>query len=215
MTNPTTNYWTSQFLEGVSDPVVFKALAFAIEKHDGQKRKYTGEPYIVHPIGVAQLVEQHGRLHNLSSKRLNNMIAAAFLHDVVEDCGVTFEQIYDKFGPRIRDLVFWLTDPTKGLSYGSSNYNRKVRKNIAHQFLAEADGDALFVKACDIIHNGKTIFLNDKGFGPVFLEEVMSLYARVKDKLSNYPSLREDWESLPEKARQCMSTLRGSSEEES
>lgn len=204
MTEPIQNvphYWMPLFLDGVKNPMVFEALAFAIQKHSGQLRKYTGEPYIVHPIGVAQLVQYHCTYNNVPERRSSNMIAAAFLHDVVEDCGVTFEEVHDKFGPRVRDLVFWLTDPTKGLSYGSSNYNRKLRKEIAHQFLSHADEDAIAVKACDILHNGKSIFLNDKGFGPVYLEEVMSLFDKVYAKLSGFPSLQKAWKELPEHAK--------------
>jgi (p)ppGpp synthase/HD superfamily hydrolase len=88
------------------------AKLFAAAAHGaiGQKRKYTGEDYIVHPIAVAEIVR--------SVPHTEVMIAAALLHDVVEDTPVTLEE---RFGCEVRELVDWLTDkPEKG--------NRKERK---------------------------------------------------------------------------------------
>lgn len=81
-----------------------RAHAFATDAHGDidQRRKYTGEPYIVHPIAVAELVR--------SVPHTPEMIAAALLHDVVEDTPVTIEGIETEFGARVAELVGWLTD---------------------------------------------------------------------------------------------------------
>ena len=78
---------------------------FANLAHKGQKRKYTGEDYIVHPISVARLVEKHGG--SLDQQ------AAALLHDVVEDTSHTLADINALFGHDIAELVRWLTDTSK------------------------------------------------------------------------------------------------------
>ena len=64
--------------------LIQEALMLAIKAHDGQRRKYTGEPYSVHPIGVSKIVE--------TVDHTPEMIAAALLHDVVEDTPVHFEK---------------------------------------------------------------------------------------------------------------------------
>ena len=83
---------------------VERARIFATAAHAavGQTRKYTGEPYIVHPIEVAKIVENHGGS--------NAMIAAALLHDVLEDTSVTFDVLETEFGSEVAELVLWLTD---------------------------------------------------------------------------------------------------------
>src|SRR5690606_38890864 len=69
----------------------------------GQKRKYTGEPYILHPMSVAGIVAT-------TPFATKTMIAAALLHDVVEDTTYTLKDIEDRFGKEVARLVDWLTD---------------------------------------------------------------------------------------------------------
>ena len=82
--------------------VVNKALAYATDAHKGQVRKYTGEPYIVHPIEVMETVRRV-----MDDPEVQ---AAALLHDVVEDTPVSIRDIEDVFGPRVAALVSDLTD---------------------------------------------------------------------------------------------------------
>ena len=77
--------------------LVSEAVAFAVKAHDGMRRKKSEAPYILHPMEAAVIVgtmtdDQH-------------VIAAAALHDVVEDAGVSIEEIEEKFGSRVRELV--------------------------------------------------------------------------------------------------------------
>ena len=77
--------------------LVSEAIAFAVKAHDGMRRKKNESPYILHPMEAAVIV---GTMSNDQ-----NLIAAAALHDVVEDAGVTIEEIEAKFGKRVRELV--------------------------------------------------------------------------------------------------------------
>lgn len=77
--------------------LIGKALCFAAEKHEGQKRKITGTPYILHPMEVAAIA---GTLTNDPE-----IIAGALLHDTVEDTDTTLEELEDLFGSRVTDYV--------------------------------------------------------------------------------------------------------------
>ena len=77
--------------------LVSEAIAFAVKAHDGMRRKKSEVPYILHPMEAAVIVG------TMSSDQ--NLIAAAALHDVVEDAGVTIEEVEEKFGKRVRELV--------------------------------------------------------------------------------------------------------------
>jgi hypothetical protein len=97
-------------------------------------------------------------------------IAAAYLHDVVEDTGVTIEQIEREFGTEITELVGWLTDVSK-----PSDGNRKVRKTIDREHTAKAPAAAKAVKLADLISNTKSIVKYDLNFAEIYLEEKMEL----------------------------------------
>jgi myo-inositol-1(or 4)-monophosphatase len=77
--------------------LVSEAIAFAVKAHDGMRRKKSNAPYILHPIEAAVIV---GTMTDDQ-----NLIAAAVLHDVVEDAGITIEEIEERFGKRVRELV--------------------------------------------------------------------------------------------------------------
>ena len=77
--------------------LVSEAIAFAVMAHDGMRRKKSEAPYILHPMEAAVIVG------TMSDDQ--NLIAAAALHDVVEDAGITIEEVETKFGKRVRELV--------------------------------------------------------------------------------------------------------------
>ena len=140
--------------------LVKQARLFAIAAHTavGQFRKYTGEPYHVHPAEVAHIVERFGGTEQ--------QIAAAWLHDVVEDTAVTIEVINTEFGPEVAELVGWLTDVSK-----PEDGNRAARKAIDRAHTAEAPVAAKFIKAADLISNTRSIVEHDAAFARVYLEE--------------------------------------------
>lgn len=141
-----------------------RALAFATSAHASinQRRRYTGEPYIVHPIAVARLVRSIGGT--------NEMIAAALLHDVVEDTPVTLVEIEREFGGVIASLVEQLTDvsvPEDG--------NRAIRKEINRQHSARATAEGQTIKLADLIDNSRTIKEHDPEFAKVYMREKRAL----------------------------------------
>ena len=77
--------------------LVSEAIAFAVQAHDGMRRKKSESPYILHSMEAAVIVG--------SMSDDQNLIAAAALHDVVEDAGITIEEIETRFGKRVRELV--------------------------------------------------------------------------------------------------------------
>jgi len=150
-----------------------RALTFATAAHAavGQKRKYSGEDYIVHPIDVARLVYNYGGT--------DVQIAAAYLHDVVEDTNVTIDLIYAQFGNDVGDAVAGLTDVSI-----PSDGNRKIRKAIDRAHSADANYNSQFVKCADIISNGIDIKRNDPSFAIVYIRE-MQLLLDVLDKVQD------------------------------
>ena len=136
-------------------------------------RKYTDEPYIVHPIRVATTVAKFGGT--------DEMIAAAYLHDVVEDTGVSIEDILDMFGSVVAVIVDGLTDVSK-----PEDGNRAVRKAMDRQHSADATWAAQFVKCADIIDNAADIGDNDPSFNVVYRKEMAALL-KVLDKVKDDP----------------------------
>ena len=123
-----------------------RAYAFAAEKHAGVTR-LTGEPYIEHPVAVAGILAELG-MDDVS-------IAAGFLHDVPEDCGVSIEEMTERFGADVAHLVEGVTKLKK------INFDTKVEKqgeNLRKLFLAMAgDVRVIIIKLADRLHNMRTI----------------------------------------------------------
>ena len=149
---------------------------YAAAAHLGQKRKYTGEPYIVHPVAVAKLVKETGGTFEMQ--------AAALLHDVIEDThidiydlGVFLESLVDQDdcyitleqADVILSYVVELTDVFTPQDY--PDYNRKKRKALECARLAQASPEAKHIKACDIRDNSLTIQEHDPKFAEVFFAE--------------------------------------------
>lgn len=147
------------------DSIVRRAQAFAEHAHSSiaHKRKYTGEPYITHLQAVADLVA--------SVPHTEDMIAAAFLHDVVEDVpSIQLSDIERAFGKTISTLVYWLTD----VSIGHAG-NRETRKTLDRNHLAQAPADAQTIKLADIVDNAASIRKGDAKFWPVYRSECTRL----------------------------------------
>lgn len=136
-----------------------RAVAIAAHCGIGQKRKYTGEDYIVHPTEVVSILESY--------TTDEEAIAAAWLHDVVEDTHIGIENIYKIFqGTNVAEYVDWLTDystPKDG--------NRAVRKRKYAEQISRAPSIVQTIKCCDMISNSRTIFQYDPGFSKIYLQE--------------------------------------------
>jgi (p)ppGpp synthase/HD superfamily hydrolase len=140
--------------------IVERARIFATAAHGAvaQLRKYTSEPYIVHPAEVVRIVS--------TVAHTDSMLAAAWLHDVVEDTGVTNEVIRAEFGDEVAELVGWLTDVSR-----PEQGNRAVRKAIDRAHSAMAPAEAQTVKLADLISNTRSIVAHDEKFARTYLEE--------------------------------------------
>ena len=141
--------------------VVQKAQVYAMAAHASvqQVRKYTNEPYIVHPAEVASIVAS-------VPGATEDMVAAAWLHDVVEDTGCTFTDIHMAFGIDIATLVGWLTDVSK-----PEDGNRAHRKAVDREHTAQAPAEAQTIKLADLISNSRSIMTHDPKFAEVYLAE--------------------------------------------
>jgi len=142
------------------DSLEEQARRYATEAHAaaGQRRKYTDEPYIVHPAAVAELVR--------SVTDDEQMIAAAWLHDTVEDTPSTIDDIERHFGQRVAELVDQLTDSAQPAAK-----NRAARKLAHFRHTADASPEAQTIKLADIIDNTRAIVQYDADFARVYLVE--------------------------------------------
>ncbi len=144
-------------------PLIERALAFAKTKHAGQLRKYTLVPYWTHVEDVADLVA--GVTND------PEVIAAALLHDTIEDTATTYDELVEAFGKYPADLVVELTDVFLDPSCG----NRATRKRRERERLATVSPDAMTIKLADLIDNTKTITFYDPKFAPTYLKEKAAL----------------------------------------
>ncbi|UXZ68665.1 HD domain-containing protein [Burkholderia contaminans] len=124
----------------------------------GQTRKYTGEPYIAHPERVASLVA------SVTSNEA--AIAAAYLHDVVEDTKVSLAVVREEFGDAVARFVEELTDVSK-----PEDGNREARKAIDRAHTAKASATAKTIKLADLIDNSRNIVAHDPDFARVYMPE--------------------------------------------
>ena len=135
-----------------------KAIEFATKAHEGQTRKYTGEPYIVHPLEVSDIVS--------TVEHTEEMLMAAVLHDTVEDTDTTIEDIDREFGPVVAQLVDELTDVSK-----PEDGNRATRKGIDREHSSQASAQGQTIKVADLISNTSSITEHDPDFAKVYMKE--------------------------------------------
>lgn len=144
--------------------IVERARVFAVNAHTriGHLRKYHKLPYATHLENVAALAA--------SVTDDPATLAAAWLHDVVEDTPATLEDIEKTFGSPVAALVESLTDVSR-----PADGNRSARKEVDRQHLAKAGREAKTVKLADLIDNCRDICRNDERFGRVYLREMANL----------------------------------------
>lgn len=150
-----------------------KAIEFATKAHGDQVRKYCGSPYITHPIAVSKIVE--------TVDHTEEMLAAAVLHDVVEDTPVTIEEVAEEFGETVAELVSYLTDVST-LEDG----NRAIRKQMDAEHNAKGPAEAQTIKVADMIHNSSDIAVQDPKFWELYKQEklnTLSLLDKADAKL--------------------------------
>jgi (p)ppGpp synthase/HD superfamily hydrolase len=140
------------------DELVQAAVRFAERAHAGQRRRWTLEPYVEHPRAVASLVS--------TVPHTREMLAAALLHDVLEDTNVSEEELRAQMGVEVSLLVVELTDQV-----GKDAGNRRTRKRLEAGRLATTSAAAQTIKVADLIDNLRSIAANDARFARVYVEE--------------------------------------------
>lgn len=150
---------------------LYKALDFAVKYHGDvlQTRKSTNIPYIIHPVGVMQiLLEQTDDIE---------IIQAGILHDILEDTKGTPEDIEKVFGKRVKDLVLGATEP----EHETLSWEQRKEHTIAY-IKNDADIDTLFVICADKLHNLNSIIDDTSKIG----ERVWERFNRNKEKQKWY-----------------------------
>jgi len=152
-------------------PTIERARDFADVAHEGVQRKYTGDPYFFHVSRVACMVWTH-------PGSTTSMVAAAFLHDILEDTDHTLLELESKFGLKVSALVSELTNVSK---LEHPELNRAARKRIDADRLAGISKEAKIIKMFDRIDNLRDMGGADGGFKRLYIEESRALLSAVKD----------------------------------
>lgn len=174
------------------DGLVSLAEIFATSAHCGQKRKYTGEPYITHCKAVSETLLDYNNFRP-------EVIAAAYLHDTVEDTDVDLQWIADMFGYDMAGFVSMVTDvsdPSMG--------NRALKKAIDLEHFRRASSEGQSIKIADLLDNSKSIFEHYKKFFKVYLKEKENLVnsldrndpqllSLAREKISHYKESMKEW----------------------
>lgn len=166
--------------------IILKAAALAVRAHEGQKRKYNGFPYITHPARVA------GRVGILPGAT-EEMVAAAYLHDVLEDTTVTRAEIEEATNAQVGFYVDCMTNKSKG-----TGLTRIERKALDRKHLLEVPAEVKLIKAIDRIDNLLEMSGAPADFKKMYAAESLLL----ADVLGSNP-LVDDLRAIAQKMKQA------------
>lgn len=153
--------------------IITKAFNFARQAHQGVKR-LSGEPYIMHPIAVAQIACEEIGLGATS-------ISAALLHDVVEDTDYTVEDIENIFGPKIAQIVDGLTKISGGIFGDKASAQTENFKKLL--LTMNDDIRVILIKICDRLHNMRTLASQPANKQYKIAGETLYIYAPLANRL--------------------------------
>ena len=156
--------------------IIDRAYIYSAKVHDGQMR-LSGEPYLSHPLEVAYILTEM-KLDSVS-------IAAALLHDVVEDTHATIEEIKDMFGPDIAHIV---SGVTKLSSLAVDSLQERHAESIRKMILAMADDiRVILIKLADRLHNMRTLHFHKTEAKIIKIaQETLDIYAPIAARLGIY-----------------------------
>ncbi|MCU0430343.1 MAG: RelA/SpoT family protein [Cytophagaceae bacterium] len=152
--------------------IIKKAFSMALQAHKDMRRK-SGEPYIYHPIGVAQIAVEEIGLGTTS-------IVAALLHDVVEDTHLELEDIDREFGSKVASIIDGLTKISGVFEHGSSQQAENFRKMI---LTMSDDVRVVLIKLADRLHNMRTLDSMPRDKQLKIASETIYLYAPLAHRL--------------------------------
>ena len=163
---------------------IISAYEFAAKAHEGQFRS-SGQPYIIHPLAVAEILLDLGMD--------TDTICAALLHDVVEDTEATSEQLAKRFGRDVANLVDGVTKLTKIPIF---NKEQQQAENIRKIMLAMSqDIRVIIIKLCDRLHNMRTLEFRPEHKQRHTALETMNVYAPIAHRLG-IKAVQEELEDL-------------------
>ena len=153
--------------------IITKAFNFARQAHKGVRR-LSGEPYIMHPIAVAQIACKEIGLGSTS-------ICSALLHDVVEDTDYTIEDIENIFGPKIAQIVDGLTKISGGIFGEQASAQAENFKKLL--LTMSDDIRVILIKICDRLHNMRTLASQPANKQYKIAGETLYIYAPLANRL--------------------------------
>ena len=165
--------------------IITKAFNFARQAHKGVRR-LSGEPYIMHPIAVAQIACEEVGLGSTS-------ICAALLHDVVEDTDYTTEDIANIFGPKIAQIVDGLTKISGGIFGEQASAQAENFKKLL--LTMSEDIRVILIKICDRLHNLRTLQSQPANKQYKIAGETLYIYAPLANRLGLY-KIKSELENL-------------------
>lgn len=174
----------SSYLEDEQIALVRAAYEYAAIAHSGQTRR-TGEPYVTHPLAVADILADMHMDHQ--------SLAAAMLHDVIEDTGTDKANLTDKFGEVVADLVDGVSKLTQ---FEFSSHAERQAENFQKMALAMArDLRVILVKLADRLHNMRTLGALSEEKRRRIAKETLEIYAPIANRLG-MNDVRVEFEDL-------------------
>lgn len=172
------------FLQDDDAKEIRKAFNLAVSAHEGMRRK-SGEPYIYHPLAVAEICVEEIGLGTTS-------IVAAILHDVVEDTDYSLEDIKISFGEKVAKIIDGLTKISGVFEYGSSGQAENFRKML---LTLSDDVRVILIKLADRLHNMRTLDSMPQHKQLKIASETIFLYAPLAHRLGLY-AIKSELEDL-------------------
>jgi (p)ppGpp synthase/HD superfamily hydrolase len=127
---------------------LLKAINFAFEKHEGQYRKKTTIPYIIHPLGaMINLLKEQGEDNSID----DNVVVSGVLHDIYEDTDTSLEEIKKEFGEKVAELVEIASEPEELKKSEDENWRERKEKTISN--IKNADRQAKIMICADKCDN--------------------------------------------------------------
>ena len=161
-----------KYMPGCDFELVQKAIDYANDKHQNQKRK-DGSPYIIHPLAVAEIVAEMGLDMDA--------ILGALLHDCIEDTDASHEEIEHLFGKTVAELVEGVTKLTKA---NFSTTEQAQMENLRKMFMAMSkDIRVVLIKIADRLHNMRTMQYQSPAKQIIKCRETMDIYAPLAHRL--------------------------------
>ncbi len=167
--------YAKPFLKDNDAKIIKKAFNTSLEAHKDMRRK-SGEPYILHPLAVAQIAVEEIGLGTTS-------IVAALLHDVVEDTEMEISDVEREFGPSVAKIIEGLTKISGVFDYGTSQQAENFRKML---LTLSDDVRVILIKLADRLHNMRTLDSMPRHKQLKIASETMYLYAPLAHRLGLY-----------------------------